>query len=474
MKLATARQAGLVLVLGAALAGCSSSAGTRSDSGADAATGDAAGGSLADVTAPSDGPDGDHRAVAAHEVAVADGPARTDHALPSDSPLSSGDSRIADAPARTDAELVADGPAPNDRAPTPDGQEPSDRPQAAERPALADGPAPPDGLASADGPLPDGQTTPPDIASQPDGAAVTQVTIAVVGDTAQKGRTSHTRAVAALISGHAPHIAGLFIAGDCVRYDGSGTLLDFFKTYWAPASESNLGQFDDIVFPQLGNHEYVEDKAQGYFDYFDARLGAIAALPSYHGSIGTVARGWYSLDMNGWHIVSLNVNCSEIPGGCSAGGAQEQWLSADLAEHAGMPTIAIGHQPRWTCTVDGHDSDSATQPLWARLYDAHADFVFNGHNHFYQRYKPLNKASPAAEDQTAGITEIIVGTGGSSTYEVCAPGEDTRVAKALDGDASLGALFLTTGSDGSYDWEFRLKSDGTVFDSGSGRSHNAP
>jgi hypothetical protein len=133
--------------------------------------------------------------------------------------------------------------------------------------------------------------------------------------------------------------------------------------------------------------------------------------------------------MNGWHIVSLNANCSEISGGCSAGGPQEQWLSADLAQHAGMPTIAV----------------------W-----------------------PLNKASSATEDQAAGITEIIVGTGGSSTYHACSPSEDTRVAKALDGDASLGALFFTMGSDGSCRWEFRLKSDGSVADSGAGRSHYWP
>lgn len=160
-------------------------------------------------------------------------------------------------------------------------------------------------------------------------------------------------------------------------------------------------------------------------------------------------------------------------GGCGgetgkrAGGGRD-----GSSKGAGMPTIAVWHEPRWACTSNGHASEGGLQPFWARLYDAHADFVFNGHNHFYQRYKPLNKASTAAEDTTAGLTEIIVGTGGSSTYDVCSSSADSRVAKALDGDGSLGAMFFTMGADGSYSWEFRLKSDGSVFDAGSGRSHN--
>ena len=67
-------------------------------------------------------------------------------------------------------------------------------------------------------------------------------------------------------------------------------------------------------------------------------------------------------------------------GGCQTGGAEEQWLSADLASHAGMPTIAVWHEPRWACTSDGHASDGDLQTFWAKLYDAHADFVFSGHN----------------------------------------------------------------------------------------------
>jgi acid phosphatase type 7 len=311
----------------------------------------------------------------------------------------------------------------------------------------------------------------PDLASPPEHASETFVTLAIGGDPAEQDRTSLSRDVADLISSHDPPVTGLFLTGDTARYLGSGTLFDFIKKYYESPGESNFGQFGNIVFPQLGNHEYLEHDARGYFDYFATRMQVIAALPSYHGSIDTVGQGWYSVDVNGWHVISLNSNCDEISGGCSTGGTQDDWLADDLAGHAGMPTLALWHAPRWTCTTDGHAAASDMQGLWARLYDAHVDFVFNGHNHLYQRYKPIGKSSSGSED-AQGITEVIVGTYGSSTYKPCSAGSDPRVAKTVGGDGSLGSFFLTLGSDGSYSWEFRLLGDGSVFDAGAGTSHN--
>jgi hypothetical protein len=309
-----------------------------------------------------------------------------------------------------------------------------------------------------------------------DAPAVTYVTLAVDGDIAESGRTAQAKAVAALIAGHTPPVAGLVLVGDNARYGGSGSLLSFYQTYYQPATQADFGRFDSTAFPQSGNHEYIETNAQGYCDYFAPRMTATKALPTYHGSIDTVGKGWYSLDVNGWHLISLNSNCSDIGGGCEAGGAQDHWLAGDLAAHAGMPILAAWHAPRWACG-GSHPSDTAMQGFWARLYDAHADFVFNGHNHYYPRWKPLDKASTAAVDPAAGLTEIVTGSGGVSTYTVCDDGAgnptDTRVARQLGGDPSIGVLLLTLGSDGSWAYEYRVKSDGSVFDSGAGTSHNA-
>jgi len=446
-----------VLVLLVGLAGTGLAAGCRSAETASARDGAGADGQRHDVAYPSDPSEEAERPrpadVAADASAVADvaaAPDATGATADAPVPADGGDATGPDRFAQADQTL------PRDALGSGDAQ---DADQRALPDALSDLPldGPVADRSYRDEPLPDGSVA-------PESGGATFVTLAVGSDIAEEGRTAHARAVAA--------VTGLLLGGDNARYDGTGTLLNYYRSYYAPPAEADFGQFDAMAFPQLGNHEYNESDAQGYFDYFASRLSAIAALPSYHGSSNSVGQGWYSVDINGWHVVSLNSNCTEISGGCGSGGAQDRWLVADLAAHGGMPLIGIWHSPRWTCVTDGHGSDSAMQTFWARCYDAHADFVFNGHNHVYQRYQPLDKSDPATVD-AAGVTEVVVGSGGVSTYSVCAASADTRVAKALGGDASIGILFLTLGSDGSYQWEYRVKSDGSIFDSGQGRSHNA-
>jgi hypothetical protein len=297
-------------------------------------------------------------------------------------------------------------------------------------------------------------------------------TVVIAGDIAQAGRTACARDNAALITNYPRSVGTVFLLGDNARYDGSGGLLSYFTTYYAPVTEANWGQFVASTFPLPGNHEYVETNAQGYFDYFAERMAVIQAMSSYHGFINVVGKGYYSFDVNGWHFVGLNSNCSNvINGGCTQGSEQETWLKSDLAAHAGMPVVAGWHSPRYTCGGE-HGDDAAMQPFWADLFDGGADFVFVGHNHYYQRWKPLNKVSPnAMVDLPNGLTQIVVGSTGVTTYSVCRSGNE-RVANQIGGDAGMGVFFLTFRSDGTYAFEYRLR-DGSTFDFGAGTSHHA-
>jgi len=238
-----------------------------------------------------------------------------------------------------------------------------------------------------------------------------------------------------------------------------------------PENQANWGQFDGMAFPTAGNHEYLEKNAQGYFDYFKDRMSEISALPSYHGYIDVVGKGYYSVDLNGWHIVSLNTNCAMLGDkSCAKGSAMEKWLSADLAAHPGMPILSLWHAPRYACGGE-HGDDSSLQALWADLYAARADFVFTGHNHNYQHWRPLDDAN--ALDEKNGLTEIVVGSGGVDGYPACPDSKETRIAKDIGGDPSMGAFFMVLGSDGSYSFEYQLQSDGSIFDKGQGNSHHA-
>jgi hypothetical protein len=258
--------------------------------------------------------------------------------------------------------------------------------------------------------------------------------------------------------------------GDNVRYNGASSglsLAAFYERYWAPATEADWAHFEPISFPQLGNHEYAETDARGYFDYFRKRLDAIAALPGYHGEAGTVGRGWYSFDLGAWHVLSLNSNCSKIPGGCGAGSPQESWLRADLAAHAAMPTVAVWHAPRFSC--GGHADAENTQTLWADLAGAGVDFLVTGHSHFYERWKPLDAAGTPSP---AGLTQFIAGSMGVEPYDTCGFG-DLRGAAEAGGEAGAGVLFMTLAADGGYCWEYRFASDGSVFESKVGKSHHS-
>jgi hypothetical protein len=296
------------------------------------------------------------------------------------------------------------------------------------------------------------------------------LTVAFSADIAERGRTAKGKAAGVLISAHSPAVDAIILYGDNVRYNGpaSGMSLEaFYQRYWAPAGEADWARLEPLAYPQVGNHEYAESEARGYFTYFAKRLAAIKQLPSYHGEAATVGKGWYSFDLGAWHVVSLNSNCTKIPGGCDAGSPQETWLATDLAAHAAMPTVAVWHAPRYSC--GGHTDAPNTQPMWADLAKGGVDFLVTGHSHFYERWKPLDAAGAAS---ATGLTQFIAGSMGVEPYDTCGFADLREVAEA-GGEAGAGVLFMTLAPDGGYCWEYRLTSDGSVFESKAGRSSHA-
>jgi Calcineurin-like phosphoesterase len=211
-----------------------------------------------------------------------------------------------------------------------------------------------------------------------------------------------------------------------------GTLEDFQRYYGA-----TWGRFKDKTRPTPGNHEY-ETGAAGYFDYFGA-----AAKPN-----GT---SYYSFDLGGWHLVSLDANIDR-----GAGSPQEQWLRADLAATSKRCVLAYWHQPRFSSGIE-HGNDESVGPFWSDLYDARADVVLNGHEHQYERFAPQN---PDAAADPRGIREFVVGTGGRSLYPFGSADPNSEFRDNSD----YGVLELALHPDG-YDWRF-VSENGAVVDSG--------
>jgi acid phosphatase type 7 len=199
--------------------------------------------------------------------------------------------------------------------------------------------------------------------------------------------------------------------------------------------------------PALGNHEYGIQGAAGYFRYF-------------RGAVGRTA-GYYSYDLGSWHIVVLNSNCRPA-GGCAAGSPQERWLRTDLAAHPTRCTLAYAHHPRFSSGF--HGSDRTLVDLWRALYAAGADVVLAGHDHHYERFRPLTPTG--RPDARRGLRQFVVGTGGRSLRPTLFPRRGSEVRHS----SSYGVLVLDLRATG-YSWRFVPAAGGRFRDAGSNRCH---
>jgi hypothetical protein len=233
----------------------------------------------------------------------------------------------------------------------------------------------------------------------------------------------------------------VLLLGD-IQYE-NGARSKFDASY-----DRSWGRVKSITKPAPGNHEYQSGNADGYYQYF----GPAAGDP---------AKGYYSYDLGGWHVVALNSNCSFV-GGCGAGSPQELWLRSDLAAHsAAACTLAYWHHPRFSS--GSHGSDSTYTAFWQALYDANADLVLVGHDHDYERFAPQTPSG--ALDLARGIRQIVAGSGGKElrTFPTVRPNSEVRDA------SSLGVLELTLGAS-AYEWRFRA-AVGSFTDTGSASCH---
>jgi Calcineurin-like phosphoesterase len=213
----------------------------------------------------------------------------------------------------------------------------------------------------------------------------------------------------------------------------SGTLSDFRRHYGR-----TWGRFKAKTRPSPGNHDYETAGAAGYFAYF----GKLAKPEG---------RSYYSFDLGGWHLISLDSNID-----LQAGSRQERWLRANLAATTKRCILAYWHHPRFTSGA--HQGDNPwVGPFWDALYTARADVVLSGHEHNYERFARQN---PAGRATPQGIRQFVVGTGGVDLLGFAAPKPNSQVRRS----STWGVLVLVL-HPRSYQWRF-VSEDGDVVDRG--------
>jgi fibronectin type 3 domain-containing protein len=254
-------------------------------------------------------------------------------------------------------------------------------------------------------------------------------TVVAAGDGA--GGESSETAVTNLIASMDPNLT-LYL-GDVYE---KGTSTEFDNWYGPPAADNTFyGRFRDITLPTVGNHEYTAGHAPGYFDYWNN-------IPHY-----------YSVNRNGWHIVSLDANPAYRQ--TSVGSGQYTWLQNDLDNNTQPCTLVFYHEPRFNIGDEG--ASPSLDALWSLMASKGVDLVINGHDHTYQRYLPLDGTG---HPNAAGVTEIINGAGGHALGAF--PNTDSRLAASAQ---QFGALKLGLNPAGAA-YQF-VNTSGAVVDSGS-------
>lgn len=268
----------------------------------------------------------------------------------------------------------------------------------------------------------------------------TKTTAAATKNVATSTKTSTTNcqdaAVAAQIAKIKPD--ALLTLGDQQYDDGK---LEKFQVGFA----KNWAQFNKILYPSPGNHEYVTTGATGYYTYFK--------------DLSTdVSKGYYSFSLGDWNIISLNSNCDKI-GGCDTNSTQVKWLQDQLKNNTNKCTLAFWHHPRFTSGKYFNDSDSKSRSLsfWEALEDNKADVVLNGHDHLYERFALQNSAG---KKDSQGVREFIVGTGGKELYKQA--GSEANSQKVVDYQYGVLKLQLFKSA---YKWEF-VAVNGDILDDG--------
>jgi 3',5'-cyclic AMP phosphodiesterase CpdA len=212
----------------------------------------------------------------------------------------------------------------------------------------------------------------------------------------------------------------------------TGAAGDFQNCY-----EPAWGRHKGRTRPTPGNHDYFTENGRPYFAYFGENAGP-------------ERRGYYSFEVGGWHIVSLNSNIDS-----TAQSQQIQWLRNDLKTHPTVCTLAYWHIPVFSS--GDHGSNPKMRDAWEVLQQFGVDVALTGHDHDYERFAPLDARG---RPDPNGVRQFVVGTGGAGVYRFdrLLPQSEVR------NNESYGILKLTLSAT-SYDWEF-VAAVGTFKDSG--------
>ncbi|HEY1955621.1 MAG TPA: metallophosphoesterase family protein, partial [Polyangiaceae bacterium] len=236
---------------------------------------------------------------------------------------------------------------------------------------------------------------------------------------------------------HDAGVAMQLFSGDFVLWGSQASL---YQT-WLGAASPTLGT--QIILPVAGNHENSSSQFYGNF-----------ALP---GDDGPYAEQFFSVDIGSAHIVMFDDQELSTEPTIDESQAVLKFIDDDLtkaeANRANVPfLIAVHHRAEFGNGVHSTDGDeiqarASLNPIWDKH---HVDLVINGHEHNYERSKPITGPATAPvvqTDTTKGTTYVVcAGAGASSESSKGATTYDaTQVS--FDGSSPYVGVYATLGLD---------------------------
>lgn len=225
-------------------------------------------------------------------------------------------------------------------------------------------------------------------------------------------------------------------APDLQIFTGDAVATGAMQTQWNNWFESTSGTFKvetllaSVPFmPVNGNHE-------GLAINYPAQFPMPQDLNTNEKAQG---EEYYSFEYGNAHFIALN----DTPESGALGGTpQLEWLKKDLLaiDRKKTPWVFVMHH-RSTYSCGNHGSDLDLRKAWQPLFDQfQVDVVFSGHDHMYERSKPIRGLSGSTGKlatsgpkgtpvKGSGTLYVVTGGAGAPLYDVGTDCDHTYVTE---------------------------------------------
>lgn len=191
-------------------------------------------------------------------------------------------------------------------------------------------------------------------------------------------------------------------AGDMVE---SGLEEDADMKYFEPY-RNMLAKYP--FFLTLGNHDYGKKNASKTFlkeNYIPFHSMPLTGLPPYYYYFDDGDARFFVLDSNAF-------NGEKWAQPLEPGSKQYKWLERALSKTEKTWKFVVLHEPVYS--TGGHGvKDAEREALEPLFLKYKVDLVFQGHDHNYERTKPVKEGLP---DEKDGIVYVTLGGGGQALY----------------------------------------------------------